>query len=188
MNNSLHIVGFSGSLRKGSYNRKLLEIAEDLLPEEVTYEIVELNDLPLYNEDVEKEGFPPAVRAFRDALQNADSIVITSPEYNSSVTGVLKNALDWASRGENGQPGPLVRKPVAIMGAGGRGGTDRSQTHLRSILSHMDMYVINKPEVLINLPGRQVFDEDGNLLDEFAVGLIAQLMKNLVNHSLLLIR
>jgi len=126
MNDSLHIVGFSGSLRKGSYNRKLLEIAEDLLPAGVTYEIVELNDLPLYNEDVEKEGFPPAVRAFRDALQNADSIVITSPEYNSSVTGALKNALDWASRGENGQPGPLARKPVAIMGAGGRGGTDRS--------------------------------------------------------------
>jgi chromate reductase len=183
MQKELHIVGFAGSLREGSYNRQLLEIVHDLLPEGTTYEIFELNGIPLFNEDVEKEGFPPVVADFRSAIQNADALLIASPEYNSSITGVLKNALDWASRSENKQPHPLTQKPVAILGAGGRGGTNRSQYHLRSVLSHLNMLVINKPEVLINMPGRQVFDDQGNLLDEFAINLIRQLLQNLVDHT-----
>lgn len=183
MQKDIHILGFAGSLRKGSYNRRLIEISRDLLPTETTYEIIELNDIPLFNEDDEKDGFPPAVVAFRSAIQNADALLIASPEYNSSITGVLKNALDWASRSENKQPHPLSQKPVAILGAGGRGGTNRSQYHLRSVLSHLNMHVINKPEVLINMPGRQVFDEQGNLLDEFAIKLIRQLLQKLVDHT-----
>lgn len=183
MQKEYHIVGFAGSLRKDSYNRRLLEIISDLIPEGITYETFELNDIPIFNEDVEQEGFPQAVSEFRSAIQNADALFIASPEYNSSITGVLKNALDWASRSENKQPSPLAQKPVAILGAGGRGGTDRSQYHLRSVLGHLDMHVVNKPEVLINMPGRQVFDEEGNLLDEFAIKLIRQLIQNLVDHT-----
>jgi chromate reductase len=183
MQKEYHIVGFAGSLRKGSFNRRLLEIVSDLLPAGTTYETVELNDIPLYNEDVEQEGFPPAVAKFRSALQNADALLIASPEYNSSMSGVLKNALDWASRTENKQPSPLNQKSVAILGAGGRGGTDRAQYHLRSVLSHLNMHVVNKPEVLINMPGRKIFDEQGNLLDEVAINLMRQLLQNLVDHT-----
>ncbi len=183
MQRDIHIVGFAGSLRKGSYNRRLLDIVSDLLPAGTTYETIELNDIPLFNEDVEKDGFPQSVIDFRNAIQNADALLIASPEYNSSITGVLKNALDWASRSENKQPNPLNHKPVAILGAGGRGGTDRSQYHLRSVLSHLNMHLVNKPEVLINMPGRQVFDDDGNLLDEFAMKLMRQLLQNLVDHT-----
>ncbi len=183
MQNNLKILGFAGSLRKDSYNRKLLKISERLLPEGTRLEIIELNEIPLFNEDLEVNGFPQAVIFFRDAIQKADALLISSPEYNSSITGVLKNAIDWASRSENKQPNPLTHKPVAIIGAGGRGGTDRSQYHLRSVLNHLNMFVVNKPEVLINMPGRQVFDENGNLLDDFAVKLIRQLLENLVHYT-----
>jgi NAD(P)H-dependent FMN reductase len=80
----------------------------------------------------------------------------------------------------------LIHKPVAILGAGGRGGTDRSQYHLRSVLNHLNMYVVNKPEVLINMPGRQVFDDQGNLTDDFALKLMKQLLQNLVDFTILL--
>ncbi|MBW6474337.1 MAG: NAD(P)H-dependent oxidoreductase [Anaerolineaceae bacterium] len=184
MENNIQILGIAGSLRKESYNRKLLKIAQGLLPENTTFEIFDLIDIPLFNEDVEAEGLPAAVAAFRNAIQKADSLFIASPEYNSSITGVLKNALDWASRSYNKQPNPLTLKPVAILGAGGRGGTDRSQYHLRSVLNHLNMYVVNKPEVLISMPGRQVFDELGNLTDDFALKLIRQLLQNLVNYTI----
>lgn len=186
MEKNIHILGFAGSLRKESYNRKLLKIARDLLPEGTTFETFDLVDIPLFDEDVETEGLPATVEAFRNAIQNADALLIASPEYNSSITGVLKNALDWASRSYYRQPNPLTLKPVAILGAGGRGGTDRSQYHLRSVLNHLNMYVVNKPEVLINMPGRQVFDDQGNLTDDFALKLMKQLLQNLVDYTKLL--
>ena len=97
MGKNIHILGFAGSLRKESYNRKLLIIAQGLLPEYTTFEIFDLIDIPLFNVDVEAEGLPVAVEAYREAIQNADALLIASPEYNSSITGVLKNAIDWAS-------------------------------------------------------------------------------------------
>jgi chromate reductase len=184
MINKFTILGFAGSLRKESYNRKLLENTRNLLPEGVNFNTFDLNQIPMFNEDIEEQGYPHSVSTFRSAIQKADALLIASPEYNSSMTGVLKNALDWASRSENKQPHPLKKKPVAIMGAGGRGGTARSQYHLRSVLNHLDTYVVNKPEILINLPGREVFDEQGNLLDEFAVNLIRQLLNNLVEYTI----
>jgi len=184
MERNMHILGFAGSLRKESYNRKLLKIAQGLLPENTTFEIFDLIDIPLFNEDVEAEGLPTAVEAFRNAIQKADALLISSPEYNSSITGVLKNAIDWASRSAKKQPNPLIHKPVAILGAGGSWGTDRSQYQLRSVLNHLDMHVVNKPEVLINMPGRQVFDEQGNLTDDFAVKLIKHLLQNLVDFTI----
>lgn len=184
MTDKLHILAFSGSLRKESYNRKVLKLAEELLPEGVTYQIFDLIDIPLFNVDVEKQGWPNSVAAFRDAIRQADAILIASPEYNSSITGVLKNAIDWASRADNKQPNPLTKKPVAVVGVGERGGTARSQIVLKQVLNHLNMYVVNKPEVLIALKPNNPFSEDGNLEDEFAIKLIRQLLTNLVDYTL----
>lgn len=184
MKDNLHILAFAGSLRKDSYNRKVLKLAETLLPENISYEVFDLIDIPLFNEDVEKQGMPSSVAAFREAIRNADAILIACPEYNSSITGVLKNALDWASRAENGKPNPLTKKPVAVVGVGERGGTARSQIVLKQILNHLNMYVINKPEVLIALKPNNPFDDSGNLEDEFAIKLIRTLLSNLVEFTL----
>lgn len=184
MKENLHILAFAGSLREDSYNRKVLKLAEDLLPEGISYEIFDLIDIPVFNVDVEKQGLPESVAAFRDAIRKADALLIASPEYNSSVTGVLKNAIDWASRMENKQPHPLTKKPVAVVGVGERGGTARSQIVLKQVLNHLNMYVVNKPEVLIALKPHNPFTEDGNLEDEFAIKLIRQLIANLVDYTL----
>jgi len=183
MEKNIHILEFAGSLRKDSYNRKLIKFAQGLLPENTTFEIFDLIDIPLFNEDVEAEGLPVAVEAFRNAIQKADALLIASPEYNSSITGVLKNAIDWASRSYNKQPNPLIKKPVAIIGVGERGGTARSQYHLRQVLNHLNMYVINKPEVLISLKSENTFDDHGNLIDEFAIKLIRKLLTSLVEFT-----
>jgi len=184
MKENLHILAFAGSLRKDSYNRKVLKLAEDLLPEGISYEIFDLIDIPLFNVDVQKQGWPESVAAFRDAIRKADALLIASPEYNSSVPGVLINAIDWASRKENKQPNPLNKKPVAVVGVGERGGTARSQIVLKQVLNHLDMYVVNKPEVLISLKPQNPFNEDGNLADELAIKLIQQLIANLVDFTL----
>lgn len=184
MEDKLHVLAFAGSLRKDSYNRKVLKLAEDLLPVGVSYEIFDLIDIPVFNVDVEKQGWPESVAAFRDAIRKADALFIASPEYNSSVTGVLKNAIDWASRMENKQPHPLTKKPVAVVGVGERGGTGRSQIHLKQILNHLNMYVVNKPEVLIALKPVKPFDEEGNLVDEMAIKFIGQLLSNLIDFTL----
>jgi chromate reductase len=183
MKEKLHILAFAGSLRKDSLNRKVIKLAEDLLPEGHSYEIFDLIDIPLFNVDVEKQGMPEAVAAFRTTIANADALLIACPEYNSSVTGVLKNAIDWASRMENKQPHPLIKKPVAVIGVGERGGTARSQVVLKQVLNHLNMYVINKPEVLISLTTKNTFDDQGNLIDEFAIKLIRQLLNNLIEFT-----
>lgn len=181
--NNIQIAAFSGSLRQFSLNRQLIQKASSLLPENSTMELVDLADIPMYNHDLEKNGFPEAVREFRFKLQIADAIVIATPEYNYSIPGVLKNALDWASRSQDGKPGPLNGKPLAIMGAGGRAGTARAQNHLRQIASHLNMYAINKPEVLVSSFPNPVFDENGRLTDAVAIELIRQLLDNLVNFT-----
>lgn len=180
---AIHIAAFAGSLRQASFNRRLLEIAATLLPENTTMNILDLAPLPLFNEELEQDGFSAAIQEFRKGLFNADAILIATPEYNASIPGILKNAIDWASRGENRQPGPLNGKPLAIIGAGGRSGTMRAQNHLRQITSHLNMYTINKPEVLVAMTPTQVFDPSGNLTDETAVKLIAQLLNNLVAYT-----
>lgn len=98
--NCIRIAGFAGSLREGSYNRHLIRIAGQHLPKNATMEILDLNDLPMFNADLEKGGFPAAVQVFRSQIRSADALLIATPEYNISIPGVLKNALDWASRGE----------------------------------------------------------------------------------------
>ncbi len=185
MDQPLRILGISGSLRKGSYNTRLLEIAQGLLPKgvEVEMEIVSLADIPLYNSDLENEGFPQSVLDLRKKVFEADAILFASPEYNSSFTGVLKNAIDWASRPPLHEPYPtfpLAGKPYAIIGVGGRYGTARSQSHLRQVLQKLDMPGVNHPEVLIQNQPVIMFDENQNLTDTFAIKLMETLLKKLV--------
>ena len=166
---TIHILGFAGSLREGSYNRAALRAAQELLPEGVTLEIFDLSPIPLFNEDVEKEGFPEPVQAFKERIAAADALLIATPEYNYSIPGVLKNALDWASR----PPGqsPLNDKPVAIMGASaGYFGTARAQYHLRQVLVCLDMAVMNVPEVMVG--GVHTKVTDGVLTDQGTLSFI----------------
>jgi chromate reductase len=143
---SVHILGISGSLRKNSYNTKLLNVVKELLPEGMSLEIFDLSPIPLFNQDLEANP-PDIVADFKTRIAAADGLLIATPEYNYSIPGVLKNALDWASRPPRN--GPLNDKPLAIIGAGGRFGTTLAQQHLRQIVSHLNMHTLNSPEVLV---------------------------------------
>jgi chromate reductase len=173
----VRILGISGSLRKGSYNSAALRAAAALAPQGASVEIFDLSPIPLYNDDVRAAGYPPAVQDFRSKIEAADAILFVTPEYNYSMSGVLKNAIDWASR----PPGPpLTRKPVGIMGATmGLWGTTRAQYHLRQCCVFLDLWPINKPEVLI--PQAQTkFNDKGELTDETTKKLIQEHLENLV--------
>jgi len=173
----LSILGIAGSLRKASYNRAALRAAQQLAPENARVEIFELDGIPPYNQD--DEGNPPAkVTALKAAIRAADAVLIVTPEYNYSVPGVLKNAIDWASRpyGDSAWEG----KPVAVMGAAaGPLGSARSQYHLRQTFVFLNMYPVNRPEVMIS-SAQDKFDDKGNLTDERVRKLIRQLLENLV--------
>ena len=175
--NPLHVLGISGSLRKNSYNSALLRAAQELMPLWTTLEIFDLAPLPMFNPDDEKP-FPEAVLDFRTRLAQADAVLIATPEYNSSISAALKNAIDWASRSPNA---PLNGKPVAIMGAStGNFGTLRAQLHLRQILTHVGALTLGKPEVLVARAG-QVFDANGRLVDEAARGFLRDLLVGLAD-------
>jgi chromate reductase len=163
----IHVLGFAGSLRKASYNRALLRAARELLPENMSLEIFDLSPIPLYNADVEHEGTPEAAQQFKRRIAAADALLIVTPEYNWSVPGVLKNALDWASRrlDADHQKSALDDKPVAMMGAGGGSGTIRAQMHLRQIVAHNNMLLLNKPTVYVSHP-HEKFDEQLCLIHE----------------------
>ena len=160
----LHFLGIAGSLRRASMNRGLIRAAIELAPRGTTVEAWDLADIPLFNADVEAQGDPAPVEAFKQAIAAADALLIATPEYNHCVPGVLKNAIDWASR--PARQSVLTNKPVAVMGAStGRGGTARAQAHLRDGLAYTNGLVLPLPEVLVDL-GAGKFDGDGNLLDE----------------------
>ncbi len=126
---NLHILGIPGSLRSGSYNRGLLRAAAELMPAGITLDIADLAKIPLYNEDI-LSTWPEAVAHLQEQIRLADGVIIATPEYNHSIPGVLKNALDWASRPMKTQP--FAGKPLAVMGAGGRSGTVWAQDHLKA--------------------------------------------------------
>jgi chromate reductase, NAD(P)H dehydrogenase (quinone) len=174
------ILGISGSLRKHSYNTSLLRAAQGLAPEGVELKIFHLEGIPIFNQDDEQN--PPArVTEFKAAIRAADAIMIATPEYNYSVSGVLKNAIDWASRpyGDSAWKG----KPVAIAGAaGGILGTARAQYHLRQMFVFLDMHPLNQPEVMI-AAAHDKFDERGNLKDEKARELIRKQLAGLIEWS-----
>jgi len=163
MADRVHVLGFAGSLRTGSYNKALLRAAAELLPDGMTLEVFDISSIPLYNNDVERAGFPASVRAFRERIAEADALLIATPEYNYSIPGVLKNAIDWASRPPDP---PLTKKPVAIMGASDGGfGTVRSQHHLRQVFVGTNMRPVQKPEVMVSLAQNKI-DAAGRLTDE----------------------
>jgi chromate reductase len=173
---NMKILGIAGSLRKGSFNRMALKAAEGLVPAGASLEIAELPDLPGFNQDNEKIP-PAAVTELKAKIRAADAILLVTPEYNYSVPGVFKNAIDWVSRpyGDSAWKG----KPVAIMGASaGVLGTARAQYHLRQTLVFLDMPTVNQPEVMIGGAASK-FDQAGNLTDDMAKKLIGQLLTNL---------
>ena len=158
------VLGFAGSLRAGSYNRLLLRAAVELAPDDMQIEVYDLSDIPLYNGDVEARGGPEPVARFKSAIGDADAILVACPEYNHGVPGVLKNAIDWASR----PPGEsrLAGKPAGIIGATqGTTGTARAQTQLRQAFTFTDTPTLLQPEVLVSR-AQDRFDRAGRLTDE----------------------
>ncbi len=159
----LKFLGISGSLRKGSYNTATLRALPELAPEGVVIEEAEIADIPLYNDDVRQAGLPEPVTRLRAALKAADAIIFITPEYNYSIPGVLKNAIDWASRPPEQ---PFAGKAASIMGASpGILGTARAQYHLRQVGVYLDLKFLNGPEVMIGGAADR-FDANGHLVHE----------------------
>ena len=171
---TITVLGIAGSLRRGSYNRALLRSAQSLTPDDMHLDPFDLQGVPFYDADVEKQGDPEPVTALKRRVREADALVIATPEYQHSLPGVLKNALDWASRPPKDPP--LKGKPIAMMGATpGRYGTARAQAELRKVLAYNDAVVVNRPEVLVAHAG-ETFDESGELVDETARELVSELL------------
>lgn len=171
------ILGFSGSLRSGSYNRALLRAAAEEAPEGMTIETFDLADIPLYNQDVEEKGDPAPVAEFKETISRCNGVLISTPEYQHGMSGVLKNALDWASRpaGRSVMRG----KPAAIMGASPSPiGTARSHLQLRHTLNYLQADMVFRPEVLV-AHAREKFDDEGRFTDETGRRFIAELLEAL---------
>ena len=171
------IFAFAGSLRKDSFNKALLRAALELAPEDIQIEVFDLEGIPSFNQDT-VDNPPAKVIEFKEKIRNADALLIASPEYNYSIPGVLKNAIDWASRPFQGNP--LEDKPVAIMSAStGRFGGARGQYHLRQTFVYLNMHPINHPEVMLSNAAQEI-DADGKLINEQTRKLIRQLIEALV--------
>lgn len=160
---AVRVLAISGSLRRDSFNTALLRAADSLVPEGMTLTLRLLHDVPLYDGDVEAQGLPASVVAFREAIRSADGVLISTPEYNNSMPGVLKNAVDWASRGKDQ---PFARKPVALLSAsnGGFGGA-RSQIAWLPTLTVLGTRWMHKPQFYLS-NAQHAFAPDGSLLDE----------------------
>lgn len=181
MDDSITILGFAGSLRKDSYNKALLRAAAELLPENARLEVFDLDGIPLYNQDLEKD-MPVIVKEFKSRIRAADAILIATPEYNYSMPGVLKNAIDWASRppGDNSFEG----KPLALMSAStGMLGGARAQYHLRQVFVTLNMQAVNRPEVLVSFAPKKI-DEKGNVTDQRTREIMRKLLENLVTWTI----
>lgn len=177
-NKPIVILGFAGSLRKGSYNKALLRAAMELLPRDTRLEIFDIEGIPPFNQDLETP-LPEKVKEFKAKIREADAILIATPEHNFSIPGVLKNAMDWGSRpyGDNS----FEDKPVAIMSASiGMLGGARAQYHLRQTFVFLNMHPINRPEVIVPF-AHQKIDENGRVTDETVRKFIKELLENLVD-------
>jgi len=174
----IKILGIVGSLRKDSYNHYTLKAAQELVPDGAVLELIELHGIPVFNQDNEM-SLPASVIEFRRRILAADAILFATPEYNYSIPGGLKNAIDWASRpyGESAWLG----KPAAVMGASvGNMGTSRAQYHLRQVLVTLDMPVVNQPELMIANAATR-FDQNGRLTDEATRQFISKLLAALIH-------
>lgn len=181
MADTIKIAAFTGSLRRGSWNKSALKAAQKLAPEGVAVEILDLAAIPFFNEDLEAEGVPEVVEEFKSKIAAADALLICTPEYNYSIPPVLKNALDWASRGADA---PVNGKPLAIMSASpGMLGGARVQYHLRQVCVALNMKVLNRPEVFIANANTK-FDENGNLTDDYTKKAITRLLTALADWTI----
>src|ERR1700726_374616 len=168
--------GICGSLRKDSYNMATLRAAIAQKPPGMTIEVADISQIPPYNEDVRQQGFPPPVETLRRQIASSDALLFACPEYNYSMSGVLKNAIDWASRPPDQ---PFAGKPCAIIGAAaGMAGTARAQYDLRRSCVFLDIHPLNKPEVLIG-QAQTKFDASGRLTDDAARGFIRDILVSL---------
>lgn len=176
----MHLLGISGSLRKNSLNTAALRACQDLLPAGVTLSLFDIAAIPLYNEDVREQGFPLAVQQFREQIAAADALIFATPEYNYSIPGVLKNAIDWASRPPEQ---PFENKPIALIGATPGGlGTSRSQYHLRQVFIYLNGLLLNRPEVMISSAPAK-FDAQGQLIDPATAEQLRKMLLALVAWS-----
>jgi len=178
----LRVLGIAGSLRTGSYNRALLHAAQELAPQGMQIATFDLALISPYNADVEAAGWPEPVAALHAAIREADALLFATPEYNHSIPGVLKNALDWASRPPDDCP--LHDKPAAIMGAStGAIGTARAQMHLRIVCATVNMFTLNRPEILVSR-AQDKFDAQGRLTDEVTRRFLARFLQALLEWAL----
>ena len=170
-----NVVGFAGSLRRGSYNRALLRAATETAPPTLHIVIHELDGIPLYNGDIEAAGVPAGVVQLRDAIRQADGLLIATPEYNHGVPGVLKNAIDWLSRPP--RDSSLNGKVAALMGASpGVTGTARGQSQLRQAFVFTDTYALLRPEILVGR-AHEKFDADGRLVHQATRDFLATFLQ-----------
>ena len=175
MADTIKLLGISGSLRKGSFNTALLRAAQELAPHGVSVETADISEIPLYNDEVREQGYPTPAQRLREQIRDADAVLIVTPEYNYSIPGVLKNAIDWASRPPEQ---PFDGKIVGIMGASpGRLGTARAQYHLRQCFVFLNSQVLNKPEVMV--AGAANLFDDGRLTDETTREFVGNLLSAL---------
>jgi chromate reductase, NAD(P)H dehydrogenase (quinone) len=173
----IRVLGVAGSLRLGSLNRALLRAAVKLAPSGMTIDTFDLNDVPLYNGDVEAAGDPPGVAAFKDAIRAADAVLFVTPEYNHGVPGVMKNAVDWASR--PARDAALNGKPVGIIGASpGQTGTARGQSQLRQAFEFTNSFCMPQPEILV-FRALEKFDASGELTDEKTASYLGKYLEAL---------
>lgn len=181
MSQTLHFVGMGGSLRKGSFSRAMLEAAKDLLPADVTFEIIEVGDFPLYNTDLEA-SMPAVVQKAKDAIKKADAILFASPEYDYSVPGFLKNAVDWISRpyGDNSFDGKVVG---LMSSSSGQIAGSRAYYHWRQVFQYLNTVTLSRPEVMMPGAGDKV-DASGVLTDQHSKDKIKELLAEMKKWTL----
>ena len=176
MDNKINILGIVGSLRKDSFNEALLQTAKELCPDPAVIEIADISSFPLFNQDFEAD-MPESVKVFKEKAKSAQAILFATPEYNYSIPGVLKNAIDWGSRpyGQNS----FDDKPVAIMSAaGGMLGGSRAQYHLRQTFVFLNMHAVNRPEVIVPFAAEKI--KDGTVIDAHTRDKIKELIETLI--------
>ena len=177
MGEKIKILAFAGSLRKGSFNKALIRAAIELAPENMEMLFFDLEGIPPFNQD-DEDNPPERVREFKEKIKAADALLIATPEYNYSIPGVLKNAIDWASRPKQGNP--FEDKPVAIMSASsGRLGGARAQYHLRQCFVFLNMHSVNRPEIMLPF-AKDYIDNSGKLTNEETKKLIRELLEELL--------
>ena len=178
----IRVLGVAGSLRLGSLNRALLRAAAKLAPTGMSIDTFDLADVPLYNGDVEAAGDPPGVASFKAEIRAADAVLFVTPEYNHGVPGVMKNAVDWASR--PARDAALNGKPVGIIGASpGQTGTARGQSQLRQAFEFTNSYCMPQPEILV-FRALEKFDANGELTDAKTIEYLGKYLEALRNWTL----